>query len=283
MFQFELDKSAERHSQSQIDNQMGLFLMEVPGVGATQILNLFISNSMRYNNLTWCLNAAWKKPPVLDHVCEREPSQIRNTVKQVVTMFGDGKCGGIRMKWDFSLPDEVLVLSRKRFLLVTVLRHPVYRTVNAYYGSVARKVTTLRKFAENEKVYYQKYGCRNHQVKQLAGVLEACSQYDEIDKEYIRKNLLYIVKRNMKTFDVIGIFERMTDTLNYFQFKFKWANKSSPEIRDLLKSARSSVPAKVSAQDYEFIAKTNSLEMEVYDYALQLFEKQLEQMQLAAK
>lgn len=168
MFQFEDEKSVVIHFPIQnYKHKVRFFLMEVPGVGETPLLNMFINNSRTYNNVTWCLNEPWKKSPVLDHVCEQRPSEIRNTVQQVKTTFGDGKCGGIRMMWDYSLVDKVLEFSRRQFLLITVLRHPVYRLVDAYLGSSARNVTTLTKSAESEALKFQGYGNRNHQVRQL--------------------------------------------------------------------------------------------------------------------
>ena len=257
---------------------MRFFLMEVPFVGGSKLLNLFISNSWRYNNITWCMNAPWKKPPVLDHVCERIPSKRRATVHQVEQTFGEGRCGGIRMIWDFSLIDEILLLSRKRFLLVTVLRHPVYRVVNAYYGSAAHNVTSLKEFALSEEPHFQKYGSRNHQVRQLAGVLVGCSQYSLIEKSYIHANVLSIAKRNVASFDVIGIYEQMEETLRYFQYRFKWYSHVFLAA-DLLEStrSRSHMITSLSTEDYEFIAEANNLEMQLYEYAKELFQKQLEQ------
>ncbi|XP_062512315.1 uncharacterized protein LOC134188134 isoform X1 [Corticium candelabrum] len=259
-------------------DRMRFFLMAVPHAGGSQLLNLFVSQTAKYNKVNWCVNEVWRKPSTLDHVCERMPSEVHETVRQVQERFGEELCDGIRMNWDFSLVDVALLFSRKRFLLVTVLRHPVYRIVSAYYGSAARKVVSLREFAISEKAYFQKYGYRNHQVKQLAGVLLGCSQYNVDEKAYISENLLSIAKRNIELFDVIGIYERMSDTLKYFQYKFKWNNDTTEEdvYTELLDSTRMYDFRNLLVEEYEFIADANREEMELYRYAVTLFDKQLE-------
>eukprot|EP00118_Oscarella_pearsei_P014047 m.117764 g.117764 ORF g.117764 m.117764 type:complete len:370 (+) comp37628_c0_seq5:3200-4309(+) len=253
------------------------FFLEVPQTGP-EFISAFAANAHRYNNVSWCANKPWRRPPRFDHVCERMPAVITDSVKQVRTVFGDGLCGGLRMIWDFSLIDNVLVLSRKTFRLVTVLRHPVRRIADAYYGTASSLVTSLREFAVSEALHFQKYGSHNHQVRQFAGILYRCSQYSPEKLETVRRDPLSAAKRNLLTFDAIGIYERMNETLRLFRHLFGWGSEGDSDESMSLESAglrMAKVSYKVSKEDTEFIENANSLEMEFYAYGVTLFEEQM--------
>ncbi|XP_065846038.1 uncharacterized protein [Oscarella lobularis] len=283
------DDVAKRTSAFALVRPMRFLLLQVPSTLSAEFFDAFVANARLYNNVSWCRNEPWRRPtPRLDHVCERTSESVAVAADQVAIAFGgdgDGvsQCDGLRMNWDYSLVDEKLVLSRKTFRLVTVLRHPVNRLVNAYRDGGARRVVSLREFAVSEALHFQKYGSRNHQVRQFAGVLQRCSLYGAEAAAEARRDLLATAKRNLRDFDAIGIRERMNDTLRLFRRLFSWKSDSAESLalEQAVAALRDTSDVHfVSEGDFDFLLRENQLEVELYSFAVELFEKQLEMMDL---
>jgi Sulfotransferase family len=154
------------------------------------------------------------------------------------------------------------------FTTLTVLREPVERTLS--YLRHHRKLTPADEGKTLEAVYEDQFRFRtlvqNHMVKMFALTTDEMTDGALTPIEFTPAHLDR-AKRRLTTVDVLGLQERFGEFCDDLQQRFGWqlgrsvhANRTEPVA----------VPARFRAR----IAEDNAMDVELYEYARCLYEKQ---------
>lgn len=167
------------------------------------------------------------------------------------------------------LPDN-----NPEFSYITVLREPVERSISDYYYTLGRQ----KELFDRDKIpgcadiidWLNKYPVVNNiQTRFLSSFHEWDAKIPEWAFESAKWNL-------KNRFAVIGILERLQDTFKLFRKTFNWdfvpsyGRENTTPIRPKRKD--------VDELTLNTIKKRNSLDLELYRYALKLFEERLAQI-----
>lgn len=176
---------------------------------------------------------------------------------------------------------------------ITFLRNPIELTLSHYYFFRLKKeyrssIKEIVKFAQTHSV--EEYCCKIHSnamTRFISGV-----DFDELykwgylkylekkimnlapsDEEDASEEMLEAAKSNLKNyFQVVGLTERFDETLILLKEKLSWRN-----VHYLKKNTTKNRPKSEqhSSQVLATLKKYNELDLELYSYAEELFEKQI--------
>ncbi len=149
---------------------------------------------------------------------------------------------------------------------LTILRHPIKRVLSSYYFIRERPHLRQHELAQQmslEEFVSSRAGLQNGQTRMLSGIRTE----DPCTPEMLEK-----AKYNLANcFSLVGLTERFDETVILAKHTFNWSmpyyvrrNKSNrPEVEELPESAIAT------------ISEHNQFDLQLYDYARQLFEEQL--------
>ncbi|UOQ84738.1 sulfotransferase family 2 domain-containing protein [Gracilibacillus salinarum] len=145
------------------------------------------------------------------------------------------------------------------FSYFTMLRDPVDRVVSLYYYYQS-KPAVFPKFKDMtfEEFINKHSEAHNCQTKMIAGLSEPT-----ID----------LAKENLRTFSVIGLNERFDESLILMQKALGW---NTLEYERLNITKKRPLKSKLSKEFISLIEDNNQLDIELYQYAQELFEQQLQ-------
>lgn len=177
---------------------------------------------------------------------------------------------------------------KKRPVTMTVLREPIDRAVSAFYffrGNSPEQLATLREELSAEEFAQRAW------LTQMAGRLsfrELIEREPELAKAHLgnhmtrmlltttpegelNENHLAEARRNLASFDVIGLTERLGDTLLLLKHAMGWSDLGPIAHENRTQNRRA-----VSDEDpavLELLKEWNRLDSELYAFACQLFEE----------
>lgn len=141
---------------------------------------------------------------------------------------------------------------------ITMLRNPVDRKISEYFF--------LKKLFRNKNTGITKLTLEEYVNSNIRKNLQTNAISSGADN-------LNIAKRNLTKFKVVGITERFKESVLLLKKEFNWtspaeytyinANKNRPSLQD--------IPPKIIKD----IKRNNQLDMQLYRFALELFEKRL--------
>ena len=199
----------------------------------------------------------------------------------------------------------------RRFYYTTIIRHPIVRYIseflhvqrgatwmythicghnvklgekikgpcyNGYYEGAMWKNVTLDKFM----------GCSdnwasNRQTLMLADLEDVdCLSNKRMSKKETEKRLLESAKRNLESFEFFGISEYMVESGKLFSDHFSVKLSSPPQQKDVLHLHTGPLLYKIwkDTELYNEIQRINRLDMQLYHFALDLFEQRLKKLNI---
>eukprot|EP00899_Mesostigma_viride_P026109 jgi/Mesvir1/6683/Mv08910-RA.1 len=217
-----------------------------------------------------CINRATahiKNRLQLDHMCRTE-----ETVARTVCMLNEvfpHHCRFLRLHFDFSVVTEVIAPKTKKSLgLLTIMRQPADR-VNSAYRFASAIHGTLKDFVYGKAGAQENhFGGANHATKQMAGVLEECSQLSPERKEHLMEHpekMLRLAKRHLDRFCVI-IYEYMKESIEYLRIVY-----GLPTLALRPRQYNAGDHRSVPFDDHKMIMEANPLDAQLYNYSLMLF------------
>jgi hypothetical protein len=158
------------------------------------------------------------------------------------------------------------------YLPFTLLREPLDRTVSAYFHIVDQVPIEidLERFL-GEEFTLQSF---NAQTAFLAG-LDADHHLDgrPLDRSLYDEELLERAKRNLAAHAVVGLTERFDETLLLLRDAYGWPLRKTLYRSTNVGVARRRAP--LSAAEMEAVRANNELDLRLYAYATELFERRL--------
>jgi len=174
-------------------------------------------------------------------------------------------------------------LPRKPVYL-TMLREPIRRTVSAYehikrvpdhtlHAAVTGGSLSIEQFLELPDSAKR---IHNRQVRQIAGAIHGMTA-DEL-AELSGKDLLSIAKVRLDEFAYFGLTERFQESMDLMAYTFDWTVAQQVKSLNVAPSEKKPESA-VSAEAMAAITRCNELDIELYRYATELFDRRLRQIQ----
>ena len=161
---------------------------------------------------------------------------------------------------------------------ITMLRDPVDRIISHYYATVSRKHHYLHDKVVSENISLKEYVTKglsfemsNSQTQLLSGGEKKLAL--DVNGPESRKYLEIAKKNLVKYFTAVGLTERFDESILLFKKRLGWKNifyykinvsKTRPKKRN------------VSQDAIDIIKKYNQLDIDLYNYAKDIFEKMLE-------
>jgi hypothetical protein len=162
---------------------------------------------------------------------------------------------------------------------ITFLRDPIDRAVSFYYWikDSDPKVYKfpLRDYADSVslKEFYENRKFQNWQTRFIAGILSHRVAYPLIPSSILEKVILKKAIYNLKHhYACFGLQEKFKESIALFQQRFGWK-----KILKVPFQKKTSKRPKVSEIDHETLKalkKTHNLDLQLYDFALNNFNKQ---------
>jgi hypothetical protein len=160
---------------------------------------------------------------------------------------------------------------------ITLMRHPVERVISHYHYVRRTENDPLRELALRSSLHDWVAHCNleemdNGQTRRLSGMSQGVG-FGECSTE-----MLIQARSNIaRNFALTGITGRYDETYLLMSKMFGWPIKNYPSINVARrKPEKSDVPA----ETLRMIEKFNALDMELYDYALRLFDKKIAQVDI---
>lgn len=156
----------------------------------------------------------------------------------------------------------------------TILRNPIELAISFYYYVRRSPEHKLYALANQPSMTIEKYlqqhisyTMNNIQTRFISGV------WTDIPHGECTRDHLEQAKQNLRdNIEVIGLTEHFDETLLLLKHRFGWSN-----LHYKRKNVTRQRPTKktISATDLQAIKKANALDLELYEYASQLFDKQV--------
>lgn len=155
----------------------------------------------------------------------------------------------------------------KPFTYFTMLRNPVDRVISQYY--FLKSTPTIKPEVKDmtfaEFINYAPTA-KNGQTKQVSGLFKNPS----VEK----------AKENLRTFRVIGLTEKFDESLFLMKKVLGWSNI---EYNKLNITKKRPLKSELSQKVISLIEEHNQLDIELYKYAQELFEKQIKTLNKESK
>eukprot|EP00899_Mesostigma_viride_P005797 jgi/Mesvir1/15218/Mv06448-RA.1 len=217
-----------------------------------------------------CINRATahtKNELDLDPMC-RSQEAVSRTVCMINEVFPK-HCRFLRLHFDFSIVTQILAANTKKKLgLMTIMRQPADR-VNSAYRYAKVRAGVIGDFVHGTAgVKENHFGGANHATKQMAGVLNECSQLGDEDRKWLlahETEMLHLAKQNLRKFCVV-IYEYLDESLEYLQAVYGLPNIVLRASKFNAGNRRS-----IPIDDHKMIMEANHLDAQLYNYSLTLF------------
>ena len=164
---------------------------------------------------------------------------------------------------------------------ITFLRDPIDRAISFYYfvqqdGDHPSTRHPLCDYAESVslKEFYQNKAFQNYQTRFISGFL-GTKFYNVFGSKLLQSTVLNGAKRNLKEhYECFGLLEERDKSLALFRQMFNWGETQSVPHQKKTRNR-----PRVNDMDLETLAALkagNSLDIELYDYAVRLFHQKYE-------
>jgi hypothetical protein len=163
------------------------------------------------------------------------------------------------------------------FTYFTIMREPIERVISEYHYILSKPGHPMHeqvgKHGAGLPKFVKDLHTPNLQTKKISGISFAANSGITGGENIDGHNMLEIAKENLAGhFAVVGLTERFDETLILLKREFGWAWPYY--IRDNItpkKTARRDIPAST----IKIIEENNLLDIELYEYAVKLFEKKV--------
>jgi hypothetical protein len=155
---------------------------------------------------------------------------------------------------------------------ITVLRDPIDRAISQYYFHLTHRLQPGHRLAKNLTMieFGRTLPYKNVQTKLLSGLDHG---YDFMAGE-CSADELELAKRNLATrFSMVGLTERFDESLALAKLQFGWRIE---QYADFNVTQGRPQKDKISAAAREQIAEFNRFDVELYRYASELFDEQVQ-------
>jgi len=219
------------------------------------------------------------------------PNGYKSMNEREISMAREAKL--IHGNFTYGFHEELSTLKETNHscLLFTMLRHPVDRVISDLVqdrqptpswkecvgsGKSLLLCFVVRSFFANFTEFKGNGPCRkyrNDMVRRLSGKITTFSYYTaltESSSSIVTPSMLEEAKRNLDKFAVVGISERLQDTTKIMEHVLQWKLTNIGDISTNSGSVRT-----VDPDLKRLIEETNQADMELYRYAVNLFERRL--------
>jgi Sulfotransferase family len=151
---------------------------------------------------------------------------------------------------------------------ITVLRDPVDRAISDYYFALAHRLQPRHRVVKSVTLeeYSRITPLKNLQTKLLSGRDHG---YDFVAGECLAEEL-ELAKKNLATsFSLIGLTERFDESLALAKIEFGWRLH---RYADFNVTRHRPKKDQISASTHQLIREQNRFDLELYDYAVKLFD-----------
>lgn len=172
------------------------------------------------------------------------------------------------------VPYGIHSFTTKKVKYITFLREPVDRLISAYYflrspnaGLYGKprlldyaNSVTLKEFSENRNLH-------NIQTRFAAGLLSH-KLYPFIDSpRFSRITLNKAINNLSRHYFGIGIVERYSKSIAYFQDKLNWENVKQIDQKDTRRNTLKPDCSELDIDTIQALKQANDLDLQLYDYA----------------
>lgn len=249
-------------SNSFVKQKDKLFFLHLPKTGGTTLGDIIEQEYGKQNTLTvdQQFHTVVKPPEISD--------EDRQSIKVIKGHF----CFGYHQFFDSS------------FSYFTLLRDPVKRVISDYNHIYRIPQHWLHHQVTSQNMSLEEYVSsgisklsENGQTRFLSGM------NTEINFSQCSKKHLELAKNNLERyFSVVGITERFDESLLLLQKRFGWSNDCFLyEKKRVNKSKKSNLS--LSQETKKTLEEFNLLDIELYEYARTIFEKQIREIDLEPK
>ncbi len=174
------------------------------------------------------------------------------------------------------IPYGVHLLTPRSIRYITLLREPIDRAISFYYSmkEVDIKIYKhpFREYADSLtlKDFYKNRDLQNVQTRFIAGVLSD-KIYPNSPSRYTDNWILYLAKKNLNNY-IYGIFDRLEESIELFQKKLFWTVPI--DMNPYRKTQNRPTKSDLDQETIEILLKTQYLDLKLYDFALNNFDKQ---------
>ncbi|KAK3240789.1 hypothetical protein CYMTET_49393 [Cymbomonas tetramitiformis] len=207
-----------------------------------------------------------------------------------------GSCNFWHSHGDYSIIESSRAQAVDNLFTSTMLRRPINRYLSAYAYFGIDGVSEYPQLFAHENVQgplqfgrlLMRKGCEDMGIlagdivdtmtKQLAGVL-GCSLYTPSRQSEVRRDLLRVAQQNLKRLSFFGITERFSDSISLLAAMHPQLDGATRHRWMVATSTRSVLPHNVHAYNQSELQECErmfcSLDNQLYEYALELFENRL--------
>jgi hypothetical protein len=150
---------------------------------------------------------------------------------------------------------------------IVFLRDPIDRVISQYHHFINTGKTNQIYNANNIKQFTER--AVEHQNRMVRYLSEDIQD----EKDYLYDTNLVIARHNLKSF-YIGLTERFNESVRYFAKKLKWAKIPDTTPRNV--NAHRPLQHTLKPGELAYIKKHNELDIILYEYAKELFRRQIE-------
>ena len=180
------------------------------------------------------------------------------------------------LRGHFEFGIHLIVKSPAYYL--TFLRNPVDRVISEYYYILSKSNHPYHAKLKNEKVNLDEFvklynHINNLQVKKISGT-NFSQHFDNIELTLYEESILETAKRNLENyFPVVGLTEHFDESLLLLRKEFGWDWPYYEKKNVTVKPKKfEEIPLSI----IEIIKEKNQLDIELYEYAKQLFNNKVE-------
>ncbi|MFT6502827.1 MAG: hypothetical protein ACJASQ_002958 [Crocinitomicaceae bacterium] len=221
------------------------------------------------STLQGIINRQYRKELLLNVQNDRKASKLANMTDEALEKIKVVK-GHMAFGHHNDFPDP------SKVTYITMLRDPVKRIISNYYFILSREEHPLNEAIVKDNLSLKDYvssgviaNAENAQVRLLSNNIYV--PHGECTREMLEQ-----AKRNIDTsFAVAGINEMFDETVLLLQDEFRW---KWPVYTRQNVTGHGVKPSDLDAETLAVVRKYNALDIELYDYVKEQFQKRIEEL-----
>jgi hypothetical protein len=261
-----------------------LIFNHIPKTAGTSLKKI-ISEQYGEQNCFLCYGAVFGNQSIKDRVDELNKQLLLEDAQENTAAARHTKIKVVIGHVGYGLHELIPYRSVKH---ITFLRDPIERVISYYFdlnrqGIVGTETGDQSKYIQNCIETKFLIEADNWQTRYLSGVgwqniiLEGKGkriEFGQCDSE-----LLMLAKKNLKQHYLFGIQDKFIESIDLISNKFDW--KVSNQNIKLNIAKKHQDREKISLEAIECIRKLNYLDVQLYDYAKEIFQEQFNKVLLA--